>query len=64
MLIYIGKGNFLLQVPARDLTEEEIKGLEAKHGWKDLKKFLLDSGLYEVEKPKPKPEPKTKKEDE
>ena len=35
---YIGDGNFLPDIPARDLTEDEVK----KFG----KKRLLDSGLY------------------
>ena len=35
---YIGNGNFLPDVPARDLTKEEVK----KFG----KEFLLASGLY------------------
>jgi hypothetical protein len=35
---YIGNGNFLPDIPARDLTEDEVK----KFG----KKKLLDSGLY------------------
>ena len=42
MLIYIGRGAFLYGVPARDLTDKEVK----KHG----KDKLLESGLYE--KPK------------
>ena len=47
MLKYIGRGNFLLQVPARDLTEDEIKGLKQKFAWRNLRKTLIDSGLYE-----------------
>ena len=35
---YIGNGNFLPDVPARDLTKEEVK----KYG----KEKLLASGLY------------------
>ncbi len=38
MLIYIGKGAFLKNIPARDLTAEEV----SQYG----KKYLLDSGLY------------------
>ena len=47
MLKYIGRGDFLLQIPARDVTEDEIKGLEQKFSWKNLRKTLIDSGLYE-----------------
>jgi len=49
MLKYIGRGDFLLQVPARNLTGEEIKSLEAKYGWVNLRKTLLESGLYSEE---------------
>lgn len=38
MLIYIGKGAYLPNIPARDLTSEEV----SRFG----KKLLLDSGLY------------------
>ncbi len=38
MLKYIGKG-FIVGIPARDLTNEEVK----KHGGV---KFLLSTGLY------------------
>ena len=51
-LIYIGNGEFLPGVPARDLTEAEVK----QYGGE---KALLESGLYT----KPKSE-KTKKEGE
>ena len=54
MLKYVGDGSYLLQVPARDLQEEEIKEMEAKFGWKSLRKTLLDGGLY-VEETKPLP---------
>lgn len=47
MLKYIGRGNFLLQVPAQDITEDKIKELEQKFAWKNLRKTLIDSGLYE-----------------
>ena len=47
VLIYIGKG-FLPGIPARDLSEEDVK----QYGGK---KLLLDTGLYaEPEKPKRK----------
>ena len=44
MLKYIGNGSFLPDVPARDLTEKEIKdrGLD--------KKVLIASGLYHESK--------------
>jgi len=41
---YIGKNRWLPGIPARDLTPEEVKEFG--------KKRLLDSGLYEEEKPK------------
>jgi hypothetical protein len=37
-LIYIGGGDWLPGVPARDLTIEEIEGLDVDH--------LIKSGLY------------------
>lgn len=43
---YIGKGKFLVGVPARDLSEAEV----SRFG----RQILLDSGLYEEEaKPQP-----------
>lgn len=40
MLVYVGKnGEYLIGVPARDLTDEEVDKL----GGKD---WLLESGLY------------------
>lgn len=51
MLIYVGKGAFIVDIPARDLTDEEVK----KYG----KKYLLKSGLYvEPDKPESKEEVK------
>lgn len=41
MMIYVGNGGFIPGVPARDLTDEEVKR------WG--KQLLLNSGLY-VEK--------------
>lgn len=38
MLIYIGKGSFLPDVPARDLTNEEAQRYGVER--------LLESGLY------------------
>lgn len=40
MLKYIGKGSFIIGVPARDLTSEEVK----KYGGRD---FLISTGLYQ-----------------
>lgn len=45
VLKYIGNGGFLPDVPARALTEEEVKAAGGE-------KKLLESGLYEpVKKP-------------
>jgi hypothetical protein len=64
MLKYVGKGSYLLQVPARDLQEEEITEMETKFGWKNLRQTLLDGGLYvEEEEYKPKPKKKVTKEE-
>ena len=48
MLKYVGKGAFLIGVPAHDLSDEEIekRGLD--------KEALIKSGLYEEVQPKPK----------
>jgi hypothetical protein len=54
MLEYVGDGSYILMVPARDITEEEIKSIETKLGWKKLRKTLLESGLYAESKPEPK----------
>lgn len=43
---YIGKGNFIVGIPARDLSAEEVK----KYGKDKLEK----SGLYAENKRKPK----------
>ena len=50
MLKYVGKGAFLIGVPARDLTDEEIEKLGLD------KKALIKSGLYEEDKPQSKAE--------
>ncbi len=47
-LKYVGKGSFLVGVPARDLSASEAK----KYG----ESKLLNSGLYEEIKRKPKVE--------
>ena len=52
MLVYVGKGTFLPGIPARDLSEDEIK----KGGW-DVKK-LVRSGLYAFKARRPKVEDK------
>ena len=46
MLKYVGKGAFLIGVPAHDLSDEEIEKLGVD------KKTLIKSGLYKEEKPK------------
>lgn len=43
MLRYVGNGSWLPGVPARDLTDEEVK----EYGGKD---FLVRTHLYEVAK--------------
>ena len=52
MLIYNGKG-FLPGIPARDLTDEEVKEFGGE-------KKLLATGLYVKEAPKKKRETKPK----
>lgn len=49
-LIYIGKGTFKVNVPARDLSAEELKTLPLS------REELIESGLYK------EPEPVKKKE--
>ena len=39
-LEYIGGGRYLIGIPARDLTDEEIKGLAL------TEKELIETGLY------------------
>lgn len=51
-LKYIGNGSYLPNVPARDLTAEEIKQLPT------TRETLLASGLYTEEKPAKKQEVK------
>lgn len=64
-LQYVGGGNFIVGVPARDLLASEISEIEAKMSYRDLKKFLVDSGLYHEIKPlkKETTSKKKKKED-
>ena len=56
MLIYNGKG-FRDGIPARDLTDEEVKELGGE-------KYLLATGLYEKEAPKQERKTTKKKEGE
>jgi hypothetical protein len=44
---YVGDGEFLSGIPARDLTEAEWESLS-----KEQQKAALNSGLYEKSKPK------------
>ena len=60
-LKYIGNGDYILNIPARDLTDDEVKDIQGRFGYTDLRKFLVDSGYYaEPTKSAPK---KTKKEE-
>lgn len=49
MLIYVGNGHYLVGVPARDLTDEDIAAVEGF-----TKKQLIATGLY-IESDKEKP---------
>jgi len=51
-LQYVGKGGFILGIPARDLLASEIVEIEARLSYRNLKKFLVESGLYHEIKPK------------
>jgi hypothetical protein len=54
-LQYIGKGDALVGVPARDLTDEDLQGIGHEFTWESL----IRSGLYKkVEAETPKAEPK------
>ena len=44
---YKGNGAFILGIPAKDLTDEEIKGLGVNQSW------LLETGIYEEIKGRP-----------
>lgn len=52
MLEYIGRGAFIVGIPARDLTEEEVK----QHGGE---RKLIATGLYRKPKRQVKDEPET-----
>lgn len=45
---YVGKGRFIVGIPADDLTDEQVDALAAKRNVKpaDLRKDLIASGLY------------------
>lgn len=61
MLKYVGKGAFLIGVPAHDLTDEEIEKLQLEKLGLN-KQILIERGLYVEEKPKPQKEtPNSKK---
>lgn len=60
VLQYIGGGNFIVEIPARDLLASEIEEIEARMSYRNLKQFLVDSGLYHEIKP-PKKETTSKK---
>lgn len=51
MVKYIGNGDHLIDLPARDMTEEEWSEYP-----QELTKAALRLGLYEIDKPKPKKE--------
>lgn len=46
-LKYIGAGSFYWGIPARDLSDAEIKELEDKSLMENLQNTLVESGLYE-----------------
>lgn len=63
-LVYIGDGSFIVNIPARDLTDDEIKVIEGQFGYEDLRKFLVGSGYYAEPMKKPEVKIKSKKEKE
>ena len=46
MLKYVGDGRFLIGIPARDLSDEEVKSLEISE------RGLVKTGLYKAMKSK------------
>lgn len=52
-LKYIGNGKFIVDIPARDLTAEEVD----KHGGSA---FLIRTGLYKQQKIQKKKKPEVK----
>lgn len=54
MLIYVGKGAAIPDIPARDLTDEEVEQFRGE-------RWLIKTGLYQ--KPKGKPAEKEKDRD-
>lgn len=65
-LVYVGKGDALPNVPARDITEQDV--LDFAEIWKEngiTESVLLNSGLYEKPKAEaPKEQKKAKKDGE
>ena len=49
--IYVGAGNYLDGIPARDLTDEEYDALT-----REQKRDVRRSGLYEMVEAEPEPE--------
>ena len=63
-LKYVGKGDFIVNIPARDLTDEEIKVIEGQFGYTNLREFLVKSDYYEEPTKKPEVKVKSKKKEE
>ena len=53
MLKYIGNG-FIVDIPARDLAEEEVRRLALQRNDPKLKGHLVASGLYQAKLERPK----------
>ena len=53
MLTYIGNGAALFDVPARDLTKDEIQALSPEVGLAVLVSQLKKSGLYQAAEASP-----------
>lgn len=45
-LIYIGKGRAVVGIPATDLTDDELAALAKRRNRKDLRRELVESGVY------------------
>jgi hypothetical protein len=54
MLKYVGNGAALPDVPARDLSKEDVQALAPEVGLQVLTARLLKSGLYELAEPQAK----------
>ena len=63
-LKYVGKGDFIVNIPARDLTDEEIKVIEGQFGYTNLREFLVESDYYEEPTKKPEVKIKSRKKEE